>query len=116
MSVYKWLQRISFCLFEETNSHGRRFLRRRLIDGLKRGLVDLFYARDLDSLISVPSPVIVATGTGQVGEGLQNTWGLEEDDDEGEEMADVTEREQKKGTVTNKQISKVTGDPFEHQY
>ncbi|KAI4874155.1 hypothetical protein NFI96_014079, partial [Prochilodus magdalenae] len=38
----------------------------------------------------VPSPIIVATGTGQVGEGLQNTWGLEEDDD-GEELEDVTE-------------------------
>lgn len=54
----------------------------------------------LDTLISVPSPVIVATGTGQVGEGLQSTWGLEDDDDEEEEMSDLTEREKKKGTVS----------------
>ncbi|XP_053475570.1 exosome complex component RRP45 [Ictalurus furcatus] len=47
----------------------------------------------------VPSPVIVATGTGQVGEGLQNTWGLEDDDDEEEEMSDLTEREKKKDEV-----------------
>ncbi|KAG7313996.1 hypothetical protein KOW79_022492 [Hemibagrus wyckioides] len=46
----------------------------------------------------VPSPVIVATGTGQVGEGLENTWGLEEDDEE-EEMADVTERKTKEDEV-----------------
>lgn len=53
----------------------------------------------LDPLIRVPSPVIVATGTGQVGEGLENTWGLEEDDEE-EEMADVTEQKMKDGNVS----------------
>ncbi|KAF4071558.1 hypothetical protein AMELA_G00274720 [Ameiurus melas] len=47
----------------------------------------------------VPSPVIVATGTGQVGEGLQNTWGLEDDEDEEEEMSDLTVREKKKDEV-----------------
>lgn len=47
----------------------------------------------------VPSPVIVATGTGQVGEGLQNTWGLEDDEDEEEEMSDLTAREKKKDEV-----------------
>lgn len=31
--------------------------------------------------LSVPSPVVPVPGVGQVGEGLQNTWGLEEDDD-----------------------------------
>ncbi|KAK3507490.1 hypothetical protein QTP70_027017 [Hemibagrus guttatus] len=46
----------------------------------------------------VPSPVIVATGTGQVGEGLENTWGLEEDDEE-EEMADITEQKMKEDEV-----------------
>ncbi|XP_027030351.1 exosome complex component RRP45 [Tachysurus fulvidraco] len=46
----------------------------------------------------VPSPVIVATGTGQVGEGLENTWGLEEDDDE-EEMSDIPERKKKEDEV-----------------
>lgn len=46
----------------------------------------------------MPSPVIVATGTGQVGEGLQNTWGLDEEDEE-EEVSDINEQENKKGTV-----------------
>ncbi|KAI5628186.1 exosome complex component RRP45, partial [Silurus asotus] len=46
----------------------------------------------------VPSPVIVAMGTGQVGEGLENTWGLEEDDEE-EETSYLTEQEKKKGEV-----------------
>ncbi|TSO98542.1 Exosome complex component RRP45 [Bagarius yarrelli] len=48
----------------------------------------------------VPSPVIVATGTGQVGEGLQNAWGLEEeDDDEEEEMSDAAKQKKKKDEV-----------------
>ncbi|XP_060772526.1 exosome complex component RRP45 [Neoarius graeffei] len=46
----------------------------------------------------VSSPVIVATGTGQIGEGLQNTWGLDEEDEE-EEMSDITEQEKKKDEV-----------------
>ncbi|GAA6070949.1 exosome complex component RRP45, partial [Tachysurus ichikawai] len=52
----------------------------------------------------VPSPVIVATGTGQVGEGLENTWGLEEDDDE-EEMSDVPERKKKKDAAKWQRIT-----------
>ncbi|XP_066516393.1 exosome complex component RRP45 [Hoplias malabaricus] len=46
----------------------------------------------------VPSPVIVATGTGQVGEGLQNTWGLEEEDEEGveDEMKSLVDGEKNK--------------------
>lgn len=36
---------------------------------------------------SVPSPVVPVPGVGQVGQGLQNTWGLQEDD-EGEEEED----------------------------
>lgn len=34
---------------------------------------------------SVPSPVLTAPGTGQVGEGLENSWGLEEEEEEEEE-------------------------------
>lgn len=34
---------------------------------------------------SVPSPVVPVPGVGQVGEGLQNSWGLEEVDDDMEE-------------------------------
>ncbi|XP_072525995.1 exosome complex component RRP45 [Salminus brasiliensis] len=43
----------------------------------------------------VPSPIIVAAGTGHVGEGLQNTWGLEEED-EGEEWQGVTDENEEK--------------------
>ncbi|XP_018556506.1 exosome complex component RRP45 [Lates calcarifer] len=34
---------------------------------------------------TVPSPVVPVPGVGQVGQGLQNTWGLEDDDEEEEE-------------------------------
>lgn len=33
----------------------------------------------------MPSPVVPVPGVGQVGEGLQNSWGLEEVDDDMEE-------------------------------
>ncbi|XP_018591267.1 exosome complex component RRP45 [Scleropages formosus] len=46
----------------------------------------------------VSSPVVCAPGTGQVGEGLQNSWGLEEvdalEDDVGEEREEQDMREQ----------------------
>lgn len=32
----------------------------------------------------MPSPVVPVPGVGQVGQGLQNTWGLEEEDEEEE--------------------------------
>lgn len=44
----------------------------------------------------VPSPIIVATGTGQVGEGLQNTWGLEEEDEEDESQRETGGKEKMK--------------------
>lgn len=34
---------------------------------------------------AVPSPVVPVPGVGQVGQGLQNSWGLEEDDDSDDE-------------------------------
>ncbi|XP_062334099.1 exosome complex component RRP45 [Osmerus eperlanus] len=37
----------------------------------------------------VSSPVLPAPGTGQVGEGLQNSWGLEEDEEDDEDEGDV---------------------------
>ncbi|KPP66261.1 hypothetical protein Z043_115261, partial [Scleropages formosus] len=50
------------------------------------------------SEVSVSSPVVCAPGTGQVGEGLQNSWGLEEvdalEDDVGEEREEQDMREQ----------------------
>ncbi len=33
----------------------------------------------------MPSPVVPLPGVGQVGQGLQSTWGLKEDDEEDEE-------------------------------
>nr|XP_046259084.1 exosome complex component RRP45 [Scatophagus argus] len=46
---------------------------------------------------TVPSPVVPVPGVGQVGQGLQNTWGLEEDDeeDEGENDNSPEEEEEK---------------------
>lgn len=36
----------------------------------------------LNPRASVPSPVLVATGTAQVGEGIVNSWGLDEDEED----------------------------------
>uniref|UniRef100_A0A8B9JBD0 Exosome complex component RRP45 n=1 Tax=Astyanax mexicanus TaxID=7994 RepID=A0A8B9JBD0_ASTMX len=44
----------------------------------------------------VSSPVIVATGTGQLGEGVQSTWGLEEEDEEDECQGEMDKEEKKK--------------------
>ncbi|KAK1175622.1 exosome complex component RRP45 [Acipenser oxyrinchus oxyrinchus] len=41
----------------------------------------------------IPSPVVCAPGTGQIGEGLQNSWGLDEKED-GEEAEDQTIEEE----------------------
>ncbi|KAM7418507.1 hypothetical protein PAMA_015903 [Pampus argenteus] len=43
----------------------------------------------------VPSPVVPIPGIGQVGQGLQNTWGLEDDEDEEEEDDDGDEEQEK---------------------
>lgn len=36
----------------------------------------------LNPRASVPSPVLVATGTAHVGEGIVNSWGLDEDEED----------------------------------
>ncbi|XP_070711197.1 exosome complex component RRP45 [Pempheris klunzingeri] len=43
---------------------------------------------------TVPSPVVPLPGVGQVGQGLQNTWGLEEDEGEEPEADDNSDEEQ----------------------
>lgn len=43
---------------------------------------------------TVSSPVLPAPGVGQVGQGLQNAWGLEEEEDSEEEEAMVVEEKQ----------------------
>ncbi|XP_045572243.1 exosome complex component RRP45 [Salmo salar] len=45
---------------------------------------------------TVPSPVLTAPGTGQVGEGLENSWGLEEEEEE-EETMELEEGHKEKG-------------------
>lgn len=32
--------------------------------------------------VRVPSPLVPAPGVGQIGQGLQNTWGLEDEDED----------------------------------
>ncbi|XP_045903355.1 exosome complex component RRP45 [Micropterus dolomieu] len=57
---------------------------------------------------TVPSPVVPVPGVGQVGQGLQNTWGLEEDDEEEEEDNDnsVNEQEDKVTEMEEEQHEK----------
>lgn len=57
---------------------------------------------------TVPSPVVPVPGVGQVGQGLQNTWGLEEDDEEEEEENDnsVNEQEDKVTEMEEEQHEK----------
>lgn len=46
----------------------------------------------------MPSPVVPVPGVGQVGQGLQNTWGLEEEEDEEEENDNSGEEQEEKVT------------------
>ncbi|XP_051242178.1 exosome complex component RRP45 [Dicentrarchus labrax] len=47
---------------------------------------------------TVPSPVVPVPGVGQVGQGLQNSWGLEEEDEEEEENDNSGEEQEEKVT------------------
>lgn len=42
----------------------------------------------------MPSPVVPVPGVGQVGEGLQNSWGLEEVEEDMEENDNSTEEQE----------------------
>lgn len=59
-------------------------------------LVILHYVHcgSLTTRTRVPSPVVPVPGVGQVGQGLQSSWGLEEDDGEEEEENDNSGEEQ----------------------
>ncbi|XP_049900251.1 exosome complex component RRP45 [Epinephelus moara] len=48
----------------------------------------------------VPSPVVPVPGVGQVGQGLQNTWGLEEEEDEEEKEENDNNGEEQVGKLT----------------
>lgn len=54
--------------------------------------------RSLTIHTSVPSPVVPVPGVGQVGEGLQNSWGLEEVDDNMEENDNSGEEQEEEVT------------------
>ncbi|XP_061130421.1 exosome complex component RRP45-like [Syngnathus typhle] len=66
-------------------------------------------ANDIDRMVEVPpqiqSPVVPIPGMGQVGQGLQNNWGIEEDDldeedsDNKETTMEVEEKRQAEGDV-----------------
>lgn len=47
----------------------------------------LLLSFSLTTSTSVLSPVLPVPGVGQVGQGLQNTWGLEEEEEDDEEEA-----------------------------
>ncbi|XP_020513072.1 exosome complex component RRP45 [Labrus bergylta] len=51
----------------------------------------------------VPSPVVPVPGVGQVGQGLQNTWGLEEGDEEEEEENDSSDEDQEEQVTEMKE-------------
>uniref|UniRef100_A0A3B4B6C4 Exosome complex component RRP45 n=1 Tax=Periophthalmus magnuspinnatus TaxID=409849 RepID=A0A3B4B6C4_9GOBI len=48
---------------------------------------------------SVPSPLVPAPGVGQVGQGQQNSWGLEEEDGESEEEEEMVVEDQPKNKL-----------------
>lgn len=52
----------------------------------------------------VPSPVVPAPGVGQVGQGLQNTWGLEEEEEEEEESDNSGEEQEEKVTRMEEEV------------
>ncbi|GAA6228582.1 exosome complex component RRP45 [Lates japonicus] len=60
---------------------------------------------------TVPSPVVPVPGVGQVGQGLQNTWGLEDDDDEEEEEGENGNR----GEEQEEKASKMEEEKYEKE-
>uniref|UniRef100_A0A3Q4HSB5 Exosome complex component RRP45 n=1 Tax=Neolamprologus brichardi TaxID=32507 RepID=A0A3Q4HSB5_NEOBR len=65
---------------------------------------------------TVPSPVLPVPGVGQVGQGLQNSWGLEEDDeDDYEEEKNDNSGDEQVEEVTKMDVGEVcvTGDVVE---
>ncbi|NP_001006077.1 exosome complex component RRP45 [Danio rerio] len=65
---------------------------------------------------TVPSPILVATGTAQIGEGIVNSWGLDEDEDDElqtedrktDEVVVITDSEEEEVVILNDQKSKKT--------
>lgn len=55
----------------------------------------------------MPSPVVPVPGVGQVGEGLQNSWGLEEVDDDMEEN-DISAEEQEEEVAKMEEVYQET--------
>lgn len=59
----------------------------------------------------VPSPVVPVPGVGQVGQGLQNTWGLEDDDGEEEEE----EQDDSSGEEQQEKVTKMEEEQHEQR-
>lgn len=54
----------------------------------------------------MPSPVVPVPGMGQVGQGLQNTWGLEDEEEEEEDDDGDEEQEEKVTKMEEEQSSR----------
>ncbi|XP_041120894.1 exosome complex component RRP45-like [Polyodon spathula] len=72
---------------------------------------DLIYNSEPPSEF-IPSPVVCAPGTGQIGEGLQNSWGLEENEDGEEAEAEDQAMEEELQTMDVKVKSVKKEDPI----
>ncbi|KAJ0033393.1 hypothetical protein NQD34_000500 [Periophthalmus magnuspinnatus] len=57
---------------------------------------------------SVPSPLVPAPGVGQVGQGQQNSWGLEEEDGESEEEEEMVVEDQPKNKLDQGDIVEIS--------
>ncbi|XP_047434595.1 exosome complex component RRP45 [Mugil cephalus] len=65
---------------------------------------------------TVPSPLLPAPGVGQVGQGLQNSWGLEEEDDDDEEEEENEDSGEEKETQMEDEMQEkkeIRGDVVE---
>ncbi|KAI3352764.1 hypothetical protein L3Q82_019342, partial [Scortum barcoo] len=61
---------------------------------------------------TVPSPVVPVPGVGQIGQGLQNAWGLEEDDEEEEDVSSHEEEEEQVTKMEEEQHEKESREGY----
>ncbi|XP_019940065.2 exosome complex component RRP45 [Paralichthys olivaceus] len=63
----------------------------------------------------VPSQVVPVPGVGQVGQGLQNTWGLEEEEEEGEEEENESEGSDNSAEEQEGKVSQMEEGKYEKE-
>lgn len=80
LEKYPFITRLESLKRTQQKTRFNMHLSERIADLLSKKSTCLCY-RSLTIHSSVPSPVVPVPGVGQVGEGLQNSWGLEEVDD-----------------------------------